>query len=221
MELYKVNNEDYEAHIRYLVENYNHLTSCVALLQTLDFQKDSALIEDALLKIQMANPRSSVVKNYRDRQADMKAKKSRVETGRQAPDFSFPDENGRMTSLSSFKGKVVILDFWASWCGSCRKEIPNMKKYYEEFKDNKNVAFISVSIDAKKLDWKKALMEEQCAWTQLLAPNSGREAMDKYLFNGIPFIIAIDQEGRIFRKSLRGEGIYNAILDALKEGERK
>lgn len=124
-----------------------------------------------------------------------------------------------MVKLSSFKGKVLIIDFWASWCGPCRKEIPNVKKIQEEYKDNKKVAFLSVSIDAKKEAWEKAMKEENMPWTQLLAPNSGREAMDKYQFNGIPFIIAIDQDGNIFRKNLRGDAVRTAIIDALSAGK--
>ena len=122
-----------------------------------------------------------------------------------------------MVSLKSFKGKVVIVDFWASWCGPCRQEIPNVKKYYEEFKSNKDVVFISVSIDSKKADWEKALKEEQCEWIQLLAPNSGRDVMKSYQFNGIPFIVAIGKDGKIFRRTLRGEAIRQAVVDALNK----
>jgi len=148
-------------------------------------------------------------------------KQRRMREGQTAPTFTFNNDKGEPVSLDSFKGKVVIIDFWASWCGPCRKEIPNLKKYYEEFKNNPDVAFLSVSIDAKEDDWRKAMAEEQMEWIQLLAPNSGREAMDKYQFRGIPFIVAIDKEGRIFRKHLRGEAVRAAIVDALQQSEKK
>lgn len=220
-DLYNMNNEDARSYIRYLVEHYGHLTSCVALLSALDYAKDSLLIETTLTSMQAKNPGSTVAQDYRKGLMEKLEKQRRMREGQTAPTFTFNNDKGEPVSLDSFKGKVVIIDFWASWCGPCRKEIPNLKKYYEEFKNNPDVAFLSVSIDAKEDDWRKAMAEEQMEWIQLLAPNSGREAMDKYQFRGIPFIVAIDKEGRIFRKHLRGEAVRAAIVDALQRSEKK
>ena len=122
-----------------------------------------------------------------------------MKEGNPAPEFSFPDAKGKMHSLKEFKGKVLVIDFWASWCGPCRAEIPHLKQYYEEFKNNKEVAFLSVSIDAKRPDWDKAVKEENMPWLQLLAPNGGKEIMESYQFSGIPFIIVLDKDGKIYK----------------------
>ena len=220
-DLYNMNNEDARSYIRYLVEHYDYLTSCVVLLSALDYAKDSLLIETTLTNMQVKNPGSTVAQDYRKGLMDKLEKQRKMQEGEMAPLFTFNNDKGKPVSLDSFKGKVVIIDFWASWCGPCRQELPNLKKYYEEFKNNPDVAFLSVSIDDDEDAWRKAMVEEKMEWTQLLAPNSGREAMDKYQFRGIPFIVAIDKEGRIFRKHLRGEAVRTAIVDALQQSEKK
>ena len=89
-----------------------------------------------------------------------------------------------------------------------------MKKAYEEFK-NKNVEFLSVSVDAKKEDWIRALKEENMPWPQAQTPNGGRQVMDTYQFSGIPFILVIDQNGYLYRKNARGQQIQEAICERL------
>lgn len=215
MDLYRANDDNTEEYYKYLVEHYSHLTSCTALLSHLRFEKDSTIILNALANIEKNNPGTTVAKDWLADLRDRQEKTRRAAVGATAPDFTFPDQKGKNVSLSDFKGKVVMIDFWASWCGPCRAEIPNVKKYYEEFKKNKNVVFLSVSIDDKKDAWEKALKEEQMPWRQLLAPNSGRDAMDKYQFNGIPYIIVVGKDGKIFRNHLRGDAIRQAIVDAL------
>lgn len=215
MKLYDMNQENLMAHLRYIAEHYADQTSAIAAISSLNPDKDAVLIETALATMEKSNPGSSVVSEYRTKAKADKEKRERMKEGNPAPEFSFPDAKGKMHSLKEFKGKVLVIDFWASWCGPCRAEIPHLKQYYEEFKNNKDVAFLSVSIDAKRADWEKAVKEENMPWLQLLAPNGGKEIMESYQFSGIPFIIVLDKEGKIYKKHLRGEKVRDAVNDVL------
>ena len=206
---------DHKAWMRYIVEHNADVTSVLYPLSMLNDEKDADIINPALAKLETQSETvRQLVADYRKAQADAKEKRERMQDGKPAPDFSFQTEKGKTTSLNKYKGKVLVLDFWASWCGPCRQEVPNLKKYYEEFK-GKGVEFLSVSIDAKKDAWTKALKEEAMPWKQGWTPDSGKEAMNTYQFSGIPFIIIIDKDGNIYRKHLRGEKIKEAIEDCL------
>ena len=206
---------DHKAWMRYIVEHNADVTSVLYPLSMLNDEKDADIINPALAKLETQSETvRQLVADYRKAQADAKEKRERMQDGKPAPDFSFQTEKGKTTSLNKYKGKVLVLDFWASWCGPCRQEVPNLKKYYEEFK-GKGVEFLSVSIDAKKDAWTKALKEEAMPWKQGWTPDSGKEAMNTYQFSGIPFIIIIDKDGNLYRKHLRGEKIKEAIEDCL------
>ena len=213
--LYDYNGDDYTAWMRYLAEHYSDQTSVMAPLSHLNADKDADLINATLANLEKSSEiGKQLVAEYRKEQAELKEKRERMKEGNPAPEFTFQNLKGKETKLSKFKGKVLVLDFWASWCGPCRQEIPNMKKYYEEFKD-KGVEFLSVSIDAKKDAWTKALGEEKMAWQQGWVTDAGKSVMDTYQFGGIPFILLIDKDGKIYKKNLRGEKIKEAIEDCL------
>lgn len=133
--------------------------------------------------------------------------------GQEAPDFELVTPEGKRIKLSDLRGKYVLVDFWASWCGPCRKEIPNIKKVYSEFKD-KGLQVVGVSIDRSEKSWRKALEEEQMEYLQLL--DSENITSKLYNYNGIPFIILISPEGIILNKGLRGEIIRETISKYLK-----
>lgn len=111
-----------------------------------------------------------------------------------------------------FRGKILVMDFWASWCGPCRAEIPHLKEAYAKYGD-KGVAFFSVSIDKSDAAWKKALGEENMPWEQVCAPQAGKDVMRLYQFSGIPYVLVLDKEGRIVGTNLRGQ----ALMDKLEE----
>ena len=139
--------------------------------------------------------------------------------GKKAVNISFKDVNDREWGLYMFKGKYVLIDVWATWCGPCRAEIPHLKEAYKEY-SNKGVAFFSVSIDKDDAAWRKAMKEENMPWAQAQAPKAGKDVMKQYQFSGIPYILVLDKEGKIVAKNLRGKALTDK-LEELLSGKKK
>ncbi len=131
-------------------------------------------------------------------------------------EFSQNDANGKPISISSFKGKVVLIDFWASWCGPCRGENPNVVKAYDAFKD-KGFDILGVSFDQSKDKWLKAVEKDKLVWTQVSDLKGwGNEVGQKFGIRSIPQNFLIDKNGIIIGKNLRGEDLYNKLAEVMK-----
>ncbi|MEJ2901689.1 TlpA disulfide reductase family protein [Pedobacter panaciterrae] len=150
------------------------------------------------------------------RMADLIEKKKKTSIGKLAPEFSAPDTLGKTVSLSSFKGKYVLVDFWASWCGPCREENPHVLKAYNKFKD-KGFTVFAVSRDTNQKAWLKAIKEDQLPWTQVIDSNKGKLAADLYGVTGIPASFLIDPAGKILAVDLRGDDLTNALAAILNK----
>ena len=139
--------------------------------------------------------------------------------GAMAPDFTEEDTSGRPVKLSDFRGRYVLLDFWASWCGPCRAENPNVVKAYNKYRD-KNFTVLGVSLDgpgqAKKAAWQGAINKDGLQWTQVSDLKAwDNAAAREYSIRAIPQNFLIDPSGRIVGRNLRGEELEKKLAEVL------
>jgi peroxiredoxin len=141
---------------------------------------------------------------------------SKIAVGNMAPDFTLPDTEGKPISLSSFKGKYVLVDFWASWCGPCRGENPNVVANYNKYK-TKNFTVLGVSLDEDKTKWLTAIKTDNLAWKHVSDLKFWNNAAAQlYGVQSIPFNVLLDQSGKIIATDLRDEDLGKKLEEVLK-----
>lgn len=141
---------------------------------------------------------------------------AKTEGGAKAPDFTLTDIQGNPVTMSSVKGKIKIIDFWASWCGPCRLNNPALKALYEEYHD-KGLEIIGVSLDNNKAAWEKAIEKDGLTWINISSLKGWNcETVRLYNVKGIPALFVLDEYNNIIASGLRGEQLKNFLEENLK-----
>ncbi|MBT8267070.1 MAG: AhpC/TSA family protein [Bacteroidia bacterium] len=146
-----------------------------------------------------------------------KEAQANLDVGKIAPNFSAPDPNGKVIALNDIKGKATIIDFWASWCGPCRRENPNVVKVYQKYHD-KGLEIISVSLDKpnQQKRWTDAIKKDNLTWHHVSNLKYFNDPVARmYNINSIPSTFILDEEGRIVAKKLRGKALEDQIASML------
>ena len=200
---------------QYVREHPNSYFSVVALSESVSSKFDVAEIEPLFLSIDEKYRETFPGKAFAQR---IEAAKT-IEIGKKAPGFTQNDPEGNPVSLSDYLGKYVLLDFWASWCGPCRQENPNLVKAYAAYKD-KGFEILGVSLDNKdgKEAWVKAIEKDGLTWTQVSDLNSwNNEVARSYGVRAVPQSYLIDPQGIIVAENLRGETLEAKLEEIFGE----
>jgi peroxiredoxin len=141
-------------------------------------------------------------------------KKQMLLPGMPAPDFMQPDSSGKQISLSSLRGRFILLDIWASWCKPCRADNKELVKLYEKYKD-KNFTLLGVSVDTKRDAWLKAVQDDQLRWLQLCDLQRENAVAALYQITGVPTTYLLDPSGAIIARNIHGKALEELLEKVL------
>lgn len=192
-------------------KQYKDKFATIIALQMLDPQKYPDIYEDVGKALYQKYPQHPIVQML----YKMISQQSALSPGSICPDIALPNPDGKEIRLSSFRGKVVLIDFWASWCKPCRQDMPKLVALYKKYKD-KGFEIYGVSLDKNKNEWIEAIKKDGIIWPQvsdLKFWNS--DVVSLFNINAIPYTILIDKDGKILAKGLRGEELEKKLKEVL------
>lgn len=198
----------------YIARN-NNSPALLPVISTLDLNKEFATYESIVKQLTecfSGSPNVEIVKNEFIQNKKKMDAMNFLSSGKEAPNFTQNDVNGNPMSLTDLRGKIVLIDFWASWCGPCRKENPNVVALYKKYKDA-GFTVMSVSLDKDKNSWLAAIEKDGLIWPNHVSDLKywSNEVAKQYQVASIPFTVLIDREGKIIDTKLRGVELEQAL----------
>lgn len=193
----------------------HNLSSIVSLSATKFINQQGELplltaLEDSLTA---AYPQNKFVQDYKSLMVGMK----KLPAGSEAPEIIGQTPDGKTLSLSSLRGKIVLIDFWASWCGPCRREMPAVVELYKKYK-GKDFEIFGVSLDENTAAWKNAIEADHVTWPQVSELKKWDSKVVKdYAVDAIPYSILIDKEGKVISKGLRVDDLDVKLMELLRK----
>lgn len=208
---YKAMVEDNMRYMRNFVKMNPASFACLAAAEQLNPDEDLELFKLIDSEMGKKYPKSNYYTEFHKVVESM----SKLAIGTEAPDILLPDASGKMVSLSSLRGHVVLVDFWASWCKPCRMENPNVVSAYKKF-NSKGFEIYGVSLDQDRNAWMQAIEADGLHWTQVSDLKFWNSAVVKlYDIKGIPFALLLDKDGVIIGKNLRGRALHDKLEEIL------
>jgi thiol-disulfide isomerase/thioredoxin len=212
---------------KYIDDNLNSLVTLVALYQqveprsyVLDPTKDVTYFRKVDSSLYRLYPKSEPVQALHEQVQQLIAQVGAtglLKVGNEAPEISLPDPDGKIINLSSTRGNIVLLDFWAAWCSPCRRENPNLVAAYRKY-SGKGFRIFQVSLDKTKEDWIKGIQEDKLtAWTHVSDLKYWNSVVvPLYNIESIPFNLLLDKDGKILATNLRGEMLQQKLAELFK-----
>lgn len=205
---------------QFMADNENS-PALIGILSTLDIKNEFSTYEKVVIELNKGFGESPTIQRiYKQYEANKEILKAQqpIDIGSEEIDIVLPTPDGDTIRLSDYKGQYVLLDFWASWCGPCRRENPNVVKMYNKYKD-KGFTIFSVSLDKSKSSWKKAIKQDGLIWDTHVSDLKywSSAPAQAYKVHSIPHSFLIDKEGTIIATNLRGEGLENKLKELFGE----
>lgn len=201
--------ENQSVKVKEVIKSMGDSFASLAAISFLNSKSDFQFMDSLIVGLNDRYPDTKMILQIKQQLDDIRA----LSMGQEAPQIELTNPNGELLKLTDYRGKYVMIDFWAAWCKPCRQENPNVVKLYEKYKD-KGFEIYGVSLDRTRDDWVKAIADDGLTWPQVsdLQYFNSIAAID-YKINAIPATYLLDPEGKIIAQDLRGKSLENKLAE--------